>query len=186
MAVPGNACFVKGMRLEPALIPQTDAEAHVHKAKASESGSLQSRMPTPLKIRGHAGNPNEPTVKDAAYRPRPRAGDEGGIEMFARILEMKTKRGQARALCTTVEKKALPIVSKYSGFVDLLCLISEESPDSVLAMSYWQSKEAAEKYRTESYAAVAAMYQPFLEGGITVRGYEVPVALAYKGRAAKA
>lgn len=106
--------------------------------------------------------------------------------MFARILEMKTKRGQARALCTTIEQKGLPIVSKYSGFVDLLCLISEESPDSVLAMSYWQSKEAAEKYRAESYATVAAIYQPFLEGGITVRGYEVPIALAYKGRAARA
>jgi heme-degrading monooxygenase HmoA len=106
--------------------------------------------------------------------------------MFARILEMKAKRGQARALCSTIEKKGLPIVSKYSGFVDLICLISEQSPDSVLAMSYWQTKEAAEKYRTESYATVAAIYQPFLEGGITVRGYEVPIALAYKGRAARA
>ncbi len=106
--------------------------------------------------------------------------------MFARILEMKAKRGQARALCSVIEQKGLPIVSKFSGFVDLLCLISEESPDSVLAMSYWQTKEAAEKYRTESYAAVAAIYQPFLEGGITVRGYEVPVAIAYKGKAARA
>lgn len=106
--------------------------------------------------------------------------------MYARILEMKTKRGQARALCTTIEQKGVPIVSKYSGFVDTVCLISEESPDTVLAMSYWQSKEAAEKYRVEGYPTIAALYQPFLEGGITVRGYEVPVALAYKGRAAKA
>ena len=106
--------------------------------------------------------------------------------MFARILEMKTKRGQARALCTTIEQKGLPIVAKYPGFVDMLCLISEESPDSVLAMSFWQTKEAAEKYRVESYSTVAEIYQPFLEGGIHVRGYDVPFAMSYKGRAAKA
>lgn len=106
--------------------------------------------------------------------------------MFARILEMKTKRGQARALCTVIEQKGLPIVAKYTGFVDGLCMISEETPDSVLAMSFWQNRKAAEKYRTESYAAVAGIYQPFLEGGIQVRAYDVPVALAYKARAAKA
>jgi len=106
--------------------------------------------------------------------------------MFARILEMRTKRGQGRALCTVVEQKAMPIVAKYPGFVDGLCLISEEMPDSVLAMSFWQNREAAEKYRTESYHAVAEIYQPFLEGGIQVREYDVPVAMAYKARAAKA
>jgi len=109
--------------------------------------------------------------------------------MFARILEMTTKKGQARALCTAIEQKGLPIVGKFAGFVDGICLISEEMPDSVLAMSYWQSREAAEKFRTEGYPAVAEIYLPLLEGGIRVRGYEVPVAMTYnkgKGKAAGA
>jgi heme-degrading monooxygenase HmoA len=106
--------------------------------------------------------------------------------MYARILEMKTKRGQARALCNIVEQKGMPIVAKFPGFLDGLCLISEEAPESVLAMSFWQSREAAEKYRTESYAAIAELYQPFLEGGIHVRGYDVPVQGGFKARVAKA
>jgi heme-degrading monooxygenase HmoA len=106
--------------------------------------------------------------------------------MFARILDMKTKRGQARALCTVIEQKGLPIVAKYTGFLDGMCLIPEEAPDSVLAMSFWENREAAEKYRTEGYRTVAEVYQPFLEGGIRVRSCDVPVAIGYKARAAKA
>ena len=104
--------------------------------------------------------------------------------MFARILEMKTKRGQARALCATIEQKGIPILSKFTGFLDAICLIAEEMPDTVLAMSFWENKEAAEKYRVEAYPNVAQMYQPFLENGIHVRNYEVPVAMRYKAKAA--
>lgn len=106
--------------------------------------------------------------------------------MYARILEMKTKRGQARAFCTTIEQKGLPILAKYPGFVEEIHLISEEAPDSLLAMSFWESKEAAEKYRIESYATIAKIYEPFLDGGIHVRGYDVPTAPAFKPRAASA
>ncbi|HVB98084.1 MAG TPA: antibiotic biosynthesis monooxygenase [Candidatus Dormibacteraeota bacterium] len=106
--------------------------------------------------------------------------------MYARILEMKTKRGQARALCTAIEQKGLPIVGKHAGFLDGNCMISEESPDSVLAMSFWESRDAAEQFRIHGYPAVAEIYQPFLEGGIQVRGYNVTTALTNKARAAKA
>lgn len=106
--------------------------------------------------------------------------------MYARVLEMKTKRGQARALCTTIEQRGLPILGKYPGFVEEIHLISEEMPDSMLAISFWQNREAAEKYRIESYSTIAEIYQPFLEGGIQVRGYDVPFAPAFKARAAKA
>ena len=100
--------------------------------------------------------------------------------MFARILEMTTKKGQARALCTAIEQKGFPIVGKYPGFLDGMCLISEEKPDFVLGISLWQNREAAEKYRVESYSTIAEIYQPFLEGGIHVRAYEVPFAFSHK------
>jgi hypothetical protein len=107
--------------------------------------------------------------------------------MYARVLEMKTKRGQARALCTTIEQKGVPILAKYPGFVEEIHLISEEMPDSLLAISFWQNREAAEKYRIESYSTIAEIYQPFLAGGIQVRAYDVPFApSAFKARAAKA
>jgi heme-degrading monooxygenase HmoA len=103
--------------------------------------------------------------------------------MFARVLEMRTKRGQARALCAVVDQKALPVVEKYPGFAQGICLISEETPDSVMVISLWQNREAAEKFRIEDYPAVAEMYQPFIDGGIHVRGYDVPFMSAQKPKA---
>lgn len=107
--------------------------------------------------------------------------------MYARVLEMKAKRGQAGAFCTTIERRGVPILAKYPGFVEEIHLISEEVPDSILAISFWQNKEAAEKYRVESYSTISEIYQPFLEGSIRVRSYDMPVALGRtKGKAAKA
>jgi quinol monooxygenase YgiN len=108
--------------------------------------------------------------------------------MFARLLEMKAKKGQAGELCNVIEAKGLPILKKYSGFLEVLALVPQETPDTVVAMSFWTDRESAEKYRTESYRTVAELYQPFLEGAIQVRGGDVPVgmaSLAAKAKAAK-
>jgi len=104
--------------------------------------------------------------------------------MFARVLEMKAKRGQAHALCAVIEKKGMAACAKYAGFVDGLALIAEENPETVLAMSFWKNREAAEKFRTEGYETVADAYRPFLEGEIHVRGFDVPLAGIYKAKAA--
>ncbi|HVB33267.1 MAG TPA: antibiotic biosynthesis monooxygenase [Patescibacteria group bacterium] len=106
--------------------------------------------------------------------------------MYARILEMKTKKGQARALCAAAEQKILPIVRRYPGLVDVMWMIPDESPDSVLAVSWWQTSEAADKFRTEGYSAVADIYRPFVEGEIRVRKCEITVAPSSQARVAKA
>ncbi len=108
--------------------------------------------------------------------------------MFARLLEMKAKKGQARELCNVIEAKGLPILKKYPGFLDILALVPQETPDTVVAMSFWTNRESAEKYRTESYRTITELYQPFLEETIQVRGGDVPVGMASlvtKAKAAK-
>jgi heme-degrading monooxygenase HmoA len=106
--------------------------------------------------------------------------------MFARVLEMKCKHGQARAQCTAIEKEVNPIIEKYPGFLQGACLIPEESPDTVLAISFWENKEAGEKFRTEGYPKVSAVYERFTEaGGIHLRKCDVAFSL-FKARAAKA
>jgi heme-degrading monooxygenase HmoA len=104
--------------------------------------------------------------------------------VFARILEMKTKPGQAKVLCAAIKEKGFPILKRFPGLVDALCLIPEENDDAVVAMSFWESREAAEQYRTKSYHEVAELYAPFLEGGIGVRGGEVVAATGWKAKAA--
>ena len=107
--------------------------------------------------------------------------------MYARVLEMKTKRGQARALATAIEQEVKPIVEKHPGFVDGICMIPDESPDSVLTISFWENKAAAEKFRTEGYPKISAIHERFTEaGGIHLRNCDVTLVPTFKARAAKA
>ena len=103
--------------------------------------------------------------------------------MYARVLEMKARQGQARALCAAAEREILPIVKKYPGLVDVMWMIPEESPDSVIAVSWWQTSEAADKFQTEGYGPVAEIYRRFVEGDIRVRKCEITVAPGFQARA---
>ncbi len=100
--------------------------------------------------------------------------------MFARMLEMKTKPGKVQDLCTAIREKGLPILRKFPGFVDVLCLASDTMPDLVLAMSFWTTKKDADRYQAESYRTVADLYAPYLSGKIRVRTFEVKIATAHK------
>lgn len=104
--------------------------------------------------------------------------------MFVRVLEMETKRGKAKELCAVVNEKGFPILEKFPGFVNAYCLVPEGSLDMVVAMSFWESKEAAEKYRTESYRTVEEIYGPYLEGIIQVRRGNAATARKEKAKAA--
>ncbi len=100
--------------------------------------------------------------------------------MFARILEMKTKAGKEQQLCTAIQEKGLPILKKFPGFLDVICLASDTAPDVVLAMSFWTARKDADRYHAESYRTVADLYAPFLKGEIGVRTFEVKIATAHK------
>lgn len=106
--------------------------------------------------------------------------------MFARILEMETKPGKAREVCSVIEEKGVPILKEFPGLLDVFCLIPEEVADSVIAMSFWDTREAAEKYSHEAFSRVAEIYGPFVQGLIQVRGCDVPVATDYRTKFAKA
>lgn len=107
--------------------------------------------------------------------------------MYARVLEMKTKRGQARGLSSAIEREVKPIVEKYAGFIEGLCLIPEESPNSLLTISFWENKESAEKFRTEGYPKVVPIYERYTDGGIHVKNCDVTLVPTFgKARMAKA
>lgn len=102
--------------------------------------------------------------------------------MFARFLELKAKKGQGRALLSLLEEK-LPVVKKSPGFLDEAHLIPEESPDSVLIVSFWDSRESAENFRKEHYRALADAYRALLESEIRVLLCDVPIGMASLAKA---
>ncbi len=71
--------------------------------------------------------------------------------MFTRIVDCTCKPGKAKDLCQTIEGKVLPTMRKLQGFKDEILLISQSDSDRVLAISFWNTRQDAERYHREQF-----------------------------------
>jgi heme-degrading monooxygenase HmoA len=106
--------------------------------------------------------------------------------MFTRIVEVTTKAGKARDLARTINDKVLTLLRTQPGFVDEVILISDQNPDRVLAMSFWNNREDAEKYNREMFPKVNEIIRASLEGAPTVQTFDVEQSTAHRIAAGKA
>ncbi len=106
--------------------------------------------------------------------------------MFTRTVEVTTKPGKAKELSNTINDKVLPILKKQTGFVDETVLASDADPDRVLAISFWNTKEDAERYHREQYPAIHEMIRPLLDAEPVVRTFNVDSSTTHKIAASKA
>ena len=65
--------------------------------------------------------------------------------MFTRVVDITVKRGKSQELANTIQEKVLPILKKQTGFVDETVLISDAELDRVIGMSFWNTREDAER-----------------------------------------
>jgi heme-degrading monooxygenase HmoA len=93
--------------------------------------------------------------------------------MFTRVVELTTKPGKAKELCNTVNEKGVPILKKQNGFVDEIILNSEAEPDRVLALSFWNTKEDAERYHREQYKNIHESLRHLLQTEPNIRTFDV-------------
>ncbi|SRR6266496_740035 len=106
--------------------------------------------------------------------------------MFTRVVELTSKPGKARDLCNTIDDKVLPILKKQTGFVDEAVIVSDTEPNRVLALSFWHTREDAQRYQREQFDTVQKTVQPFLETTPVVRTFDVHSSTAHKVAAEKA
>jgi heme-degrading monooxygenase HmoA len=106
--------------------------------------------------------------------------------MFTRTVEVTAKSGKARELATTINDKVLPILKKQTGFLDEIVLVSDTEPNRVLALSFWNRREDAERYQREQYPAVHQMIRHLLDTEPLVRTFNVDVSTMHKIAAAEA
>ena len=93
--------------------------------------------------------------------------------MFARLLEMAVKPEKKAELFKKIREEVLPIVERYTGFMNVINMEVENEPTKVYLMSISHDKLDAEKYEKESFDKVKAMYEPFLTTPIMVRPCKV-------------
>ena len=106
--------------------------------------------------------------------------------MFTRVVELTTKTGKARELCTTIDEKVLPILKKQAGFVDETVLASDTDTNRVLGISFWNSKDDAERYHREQYPKITEMLSHLLETDPVIRTFEVHTSTTHRVAAGKA
>jgi len=107
--------------------------------------------------------------------------------MYTGVVELTTKPGKARELCTTIDEKVLPILKKQAGFVDETVLASDTDSNRVLGISFWNSKDDAERYHREQYPKINKMLSHLLETDPVIRTFEVHTSTTHRvvaGRAA--
>ena len=106
--------------------------------------------------------------------------------MYTRVVELTSKSGKARELTTAVNDKVLPILKKQAGFVDETLLVSDAEDTRILALSFWNSKEDAERYHREQYPAIKEIMRHLLEGEPVIRTFNVGSSTTHKITADKA
>ena len=83
--------------------------------------------------------------------------------MFSHVIELTAKPGQAKTLVKMIRDLAVPqIIRPCEGFVDEIVLLSDTNPDQVSSISFWRSKQDAERFYATGFAKVSALLQSVL------------------------
>jgi heme-degrading monooxygenase HmoA len=83
--------------------------------------------------------------------------------MFTRFVECHVKPDKKDDFNNKLRNDVLAILQKQPGFVDLIGLVSESDPDRVVSVSFWNSKQDAERYHREQFSRIAEMLKPVLK-----------------------
>ena len=106
--------------------------------------------------------------------------------MFTRVVELISKQGKSKELSNAITEKVLPILKKQRGFVDETLLVSDAPDNRILALSFWSTREAAERYQRERFPTVHDIVRPLLESEPLIRTFEVHTSTTHRISAGKA
>jgi heme-degrading monooxygenase HmoA len=101
-------------------------------------------------------------------------------------VELVSKSGKSRELSSAINDKVVPLLKKQAGFVDENVLVSDADSNRVLALSFWKTREDAERYQREQYNSVRETLQPLLEAEPVVRTFDVHTSTGHRITAGKA
>lgn len=100
--------------------------------------------------------------------------------MFTRIGEATAQSGKTEELCRIITEKVVPLMRKHTGFRDEILLVSDKESGHILSLSFWNSREDAERYHRESFAQVVELLRPLTQGEPRIRTYDVQTSTAHR------
>jgi len=92
--------------------------------------------------------------------------------MFARSVSIRLKNNSVAEFTRLIEKNALPLLRKQTGFQDELTFVVPGGGEAV-AISLWDEKQNADSFGRNSYPEVLKALGSVVEGTPQVRTFEV-------------
>jgi quinol monooxygenase YgiN len=107
--------------------------------------------------------------------------------MFTRIVECQVKPDKRDEVSSRIRNDVLPILQKQPGFVELIGLQHDSNQERLVSISFWNSREDAERYHREHFNHIVDMLKPLLKTTPKVETYNVDTSTTHRiaaGRAA--
>ena len=107
--------------------------------------------------------------------------------MFTRVVEIEAKTGRSEEAISKLRNEVVPILQKQPGFIDLIALQDNDNPQTVLCLSFWNSKENAVHYHRKHYDSIVQTLKSVLETTPTLETLQVEISTPHRiaiGRAA--
>lgn len=104
--------------------------------------------------------------------------------MFTRHVIMELKPNASTEFATVVEGKVLPLLQKQKGFRDLISFVATDRSEAI-AVSFWDTKEAAEAYNAAGYPEVLKNLSDLVEGTPRLGVAELATSTLHKLAVAK-
>jgi hypothetical protein len=92
--------------------------------------------------------------------------------MYARNVSIHLKSNMLSDYTRTFEKDVLPLLRRQNGFKDEITLAGPGGVD-VTAISFWENKNDADAYNTNTYPQVLQTLARFIEGTPQVHAFDV-------------
>ena len=80
--------------------------------------------------------------------------------MFTQVVELTAKPSKTKKLRDAVIEMILPILKKQRGLQGEITLASDTDPNQMLVLSFWNSREDAERFHCEQFSQIAEMLRP--------------------------
>ena len=100
--------------------------------------------------------------------------------MFTRIVECQAKKGKTEELARKVHNDVLPALQKQPGFIDLVALRDNKDVERVVCLSFWNSRESAERYQREHYDTIVQILRSELETNPTLETLQVEISTPHR------
>ena len=98
--------------------------------------------------------------------------------MFARMTQVTAKSSQSPEFRSMLER-ALSMLKQQPGCIDVVALNSEDQPSEFVGISFWKSKEDAERYMAGSAQQILQTIKTVTQGEPIIRSFNVEVSTAH-------